>query len=244
MSSVTLSLWVALSATAFNLVVGVLLAWALAFGRFRGRQVLDVAVNLPIVLPPTVVGYYLLTLLGRHGPVGALTRWLWSGTLIFTPYAAMLASAVVSLPLLVQAARIALEDVPPEVSEAAQVDGAGWWTLLRHVLVPLAWPGVAVGALLAFARAMGEFGATLMVAGNIPGRTQTIPIAIYTAVQAGRMDEANLLSLLLMALVGVAMWAGLRWGRRAPSWPRPRLQRAIGRFPEPAAAGERASTLS
>ncbi|MBE3597625.1 MAG: molybdate ABC transporter permease subunit [Limnochordaceae bacterium] len=218
MSSIAMSLWVASMATAANLVAGVLLAWLLAYGRFRGRQLLDVVVNLPIVLPPTVVGYGLLLLVGRSGPVGGLMRALGWGTLIFTPYAAMMASAIVSLPLLVQAARIALEDVPVEVVEAAQVDGAGRLAILRHMLLPLAWPGVAVGVLLAFARAMGEFGATLMVAGNIPGRTQTMPVAIYAAVQAGHMNEAGQLSAMLVALVGVVMWAGMRWGRRVPGW--------------------------
>lgn len=238
MSSVVISLWVASTATALNVVAGVGLAWALVFGRFRGRGALDVAVNLPIVLPPTVVGYYLLALFGRHGPLGALTRSLGVGTLVFTPWAAVVASAVVSLPLLVQAARVALEDVPAEVLEAAQVDGAGRWAILLHMLVPLAWRGVAVGALLAFARAMGEFGATLMVAGNIPGRTQTMPIAIYAAVQAGDMDEANRLALALVALVGLVTWAGMRWGRRAPAWPRPRDRAGTTLFgPVPAAFG-------
>ncbi|MEW6045827.1 MAG: ABC transporter permease subunit, partial [Bacillota bacterium] len=100
--------------------------------------------------------------------------------------------------------------------EAAQVDGAGRWAVFRYVLLPLAWPGVAAGVLLAFARAVGEFGATLMVAGNIPGRTQTIPIAIYTAVQAGHVQEANGLALILVAVAGAGMWAGLRWGRHLP----------------------------
>lgn len=222
LASILISLKVATAATLLDLLVGLPLAWVLAYGRFRGHRLLDVLVNLPIVLPPTVLGYYLLVLLGRGGPIGAALGWLGLGTIIFTPYAAILAAAAVSLPLLVQAARIALESVPAEAVEAARVSGAGPAAVLRYILLPLAWPGISVGVLLAFARAMGEFGATLMVAGNIPGRTQTVPLAIYAAVQAGRMEEANLLSLLLMAVVGLAMWAVLRWGRpsRLSPWSR------------------------
>lgn len=218
--SILLSLRVALLATAIGLGPGLLLAWLLAFGRFRGRQVLDIAINLPLALPPTVMGYYLLALIGRSGPVGRLVRALGGGSLVFTVTAAVTAATVVSLPLLVQSARTSLEEVPAEVLEAAAVDGASRWHLLRYMLLPLAWPGIWTGLLLAFARALGEFGATLMVAGNIPGKTQTIPLAIYTAIQAGRMGEGNRLSLVLVAVASLAMWAGLRW-RRWPGWALP-----------------------
>lgn len=234
-SALALSLRVALWATAVNFVVGLWLAWLLAFGRFRGRQALDVLVNLPVALPPTVLGYYLLLLMARNGPVGRLTHSLGLGTLIFTPTAAVIAASLVSLPFFVQAARTSLEEVPSNVLEAAMMDGAGPWEVFRYILLPLAWPGIVTGALLSFARALGEFGATLMVAGNIPGRTQTIPIAIYSAVQAGRMDEANRLALVLVAVVAVSTWAGLRWRRRFPEWlPLVRVGSA-GRVPGPEA---------
>ncbi|HYG56482.1 MAG TPA: molybdate ABC transporter permease subunit, partial [Symbiobacteriaceae bacterium] len=191
--------------------VGLPIAWALSRPGWRGRTFLDVAVNVPLALPPTVVGYYLLLLIGREGPVGYLTRSVLGTTLIFTPTAAVLASAAVCLPLFVQAARNALEEVPPETYEAAQIDGAGRAQAFRYLFLPLAWPGIWTGVLLAYSRSLGEFGATLMVAGNIPGKTQTMALAIYSAVQAGQDTTAHLLSLLLTALAGLTIWIGLWW---------------------------------
>lgn len=193
------------------MVVGLPLAWMLSRPRWKAKGLLDVAVNLPLVLPPTVVGYYLLLLMSRGGPVGALTQRLWGASLIFTPTAAVLASAVLGLPLFVQAARNALEGVPPEAYEAAQIDGADRWSAIRRIYIPLAWPGIWTGLLLAYARSLGEFGATIMVAGNIPGKTQTMSLAIYSAVQAGHDSAANLLSLILTAVASFSMWVGLRW---------------------------------
>jgi molybdate transport system permease protein len=214
-SSLLISLQIALGATALVFVAGLPLAWALSRPGWRGRRVLDVLVNLPLALPPTVVGYYLLLLIGRDGPVGQLTRWLWGATLIFTPTAAVLASAVICLPLFVQAARNSLEEIPDEVFEAAAIDGAGRWQAFRRIALPLAWPGIWTGVLLAYARSLGEFGATLMVAGNIPGKTQTVSLAIYSAVQAGQAPTAHLLALLLTGVAGLTMWLGLRW--RSPA---------------------------
>lgn len=213
-TTLLISLRISVLATAAVVAAGLPLAWALAYGRFRGRGALDVAVNLPLAVPPTVLGYYLLLLIARNGPLGLLFRRLGAETLVFTPTAAVLAAAVVSLPLFVQAARNALEDVPHETLEAARVDGAGRLATFRHVMLPLAWPGVWTGALVAYARSLGEFGATLMVAGNIPGRTQTISLAIYSAVQSGQMTEAHLLALLLTGVAALSMWAGLRFRRR------------------------------
>ncbi|MDB4895221.1 MAG: modB [Firmicutes bacterium] len=213
-TSLLISLQIALAATALAVIAGLPLAWRLSRPGWRGRSLLDVAVNLPLALPPTVLGYYLLRLIGRDGPIGVLTRRLWGGTLIFTPAAAILASAIVCLPLFVQAARNALEEVPPEVHEAAQIDGAGRWASFRFISAPLAWPGIWTGVLLAYARSLGEFGATLMVAGNIPGKTQTMALAIYSAVQAGQQGTADLLAVMLTAVAGLSMWFGLRWRRR------------------------------
>ncbi|MCG0239141.1 MAG: molybdate ABC transporter permease subunit [Firmicutes bacterium] len=212
-STLRISLLIALGATAVAVAAGLPLALALARPRWRGRRAVEILVTLPLALPPTVLGYYLLRLIGRSGPVGWLTQRFFGGTLIFTPVAAVLAAAVVSLPLFVQAARSALEEVPGEVLEAAALDGAGPWDRFRHITLPLAWPGICTGVLLAFLRSLGEFGATLMVAGNIPGRTQTLAMAIYTAVQAGEEALAARLALLLVALAGVALWAGMRWRR-------------------------------
>lgn len=210
-SNIVISLKISLAATLIAFTVGLPLAWALSRPGWRGRGWLDVAVNLPLALPPTVLGYYLLLLFGRNGPIGQLTRSLWGSTLIFTQSAAVLASAVISLPLFVQAARNSLEEIPGEVIEAGQIDGANRWQLFRHLGLPLAWPGIWTGVLLAYARSLGEFGATLMVAGNIPGRTQTMSLAIYAAVQAGDDQRAHLLALLLTGVAGLSMWLGLRF---------------------------------
>lgn len=209
-SNLLLSLKIALAATGLVVIAGLPLAWALSRPGWRGHRLLDIAVNLPLALPPTVVGYYLLLLIGREGWVGMLTRRLWGGTLIFTQAAAILASMVICLPLFVQAARSALESVPDEVYEAGQLDGCDRLLAFRHLFLPLAWPGVMTGLLLAFARSLGEFGATLMVAGNIPGKTQTLALAIYSAVQAGDQAMANYLALLLTAVAALSMWAGIR----------------------------------
>jgi molybdate transport system permease protein len=210
-SNLRISLQIALAATAVVFLAGLPLAWALSRPRWRGRTLLDVIVNLPLALPPTVLGYYLLLLIGREGLVGRLTRTLWGSTLIFTPTAAVIASAVVCLPLFVQAACNALEEVPPETYEAAQIDGAGRLAAFRYIFLPIAWPGIWTGVLLAYSRSLGEFGATLMVAGNIPGKTQTMALAIYSAVQAGQDTTAHLLALILTSVAGLSIWAGLRW---------------------------------
>lgn len=217
--SLLVSLQISVPAVLLVFMAGLPLALALSRPGWRGKGLVDVLVNLPLALPPTVLGYYLLLLIGREGPVGQLTRALWGSTLIFTPAAAVLAAAVVSLPLFVQTARNALEAVGAEVYEAAQVDGAGGWVLFRHISLPLAWPGIWTGVLLAWARSLGEFGATLMVAGNLPGRTQTMALAIYSAVQAGQEPTAHLLASLLTAVAGISLWLGLRlrrWEKRRP----------------------------
>lgn len=212
-SNLWISLQISLQATLLVFLLGLPLAWWLARPGWRGRTVLDIVVNLPLALPPTVLGYYLLLLIGRDGPVGWLTRRLTGQTLIFSPAAAVLASTVVCLPLFVQAARNALEDVPPDVHEAAQIDGASRWQAFRFIFAPLAWPGIWTGVLLAYARSLGEFGATLMVAGNIPGKTQTLSLAIYSAVQAGDTNTAHLLAVVLTGVASVSIWIGLRWRR-------------------------------
>jgi len=214
-SSLWISLRVAAASTALTAALGLPLAWALSQRSWPGKGLLDILVNLPLVLPPTVLGYYLLLLVGRDGPVGKLTQSLWGSTLLFTQEAAVIAASCVSLPLFVQVMRNALEDVPAEIIEAAATQGASRWQIFRHISLPLAQSGVWTGAVLAFARAMGEFGATLMVAGNIPGRTQTMALAIYSAVQAGDQERASALALYLTALGSLATWVGLRLRARS-----------------------------
>lgn len=188
-----LSLKVATLATAISFVLGMLLAWVLARLDFPGRGLIASLVMLPLVLPPTVLGYYLLVIMGRKGPLGRILEDSFGFTLVFTWEAAVIASSVVSIPLLVRAAQAAFEGVDRSLENAARTLGRGELAVFLTVTVPLAWRGILAGTALAFARALGEFGATLMVAGSIPGRTQTMPIAIYDAVQAGNTPLANLL---------------------------------------------------
>lgn len=193
LDALLLSVRVALAATLLDALVGIPLAYLLARRRFRGRGLVDLAVTLPLVLPPTVTGYYLIVLLGRRGwlggPLYALTGW----SLAFTWYAAVVAAAVMALPLLVRTARAAIESVEPDLERAARTLGRSEWQTAVEVTLPLARNGILAGLVLAFARALGEFGATLMLAGNIPGKTTTVPLAIYTAVQTGESAEVLLL---------------------------------------------------
>jgi molybdate transport system permease protein len=188
-----LSLKVACWATLLDLVFGVALGYLLARKRFPGRELLDAVLTLPMVMPPTVLGYYLLVIIGRNGVIGHWLQQTFGINLIFTWQAAVIAAAVVAFPLVLKGARAAFEAVDTQLEQAARVLGVSAFGVFLRVTLPLAWRGVLGGALLAFARSMGEFGATLMVAGSIPGKTQTLSIAVYEAVQAGQDDSANLL---------------------------------------------------
>jgi molybdate transport system permease protein len=208
-----LSLKVAAWATALNLVLGVGVGFLLARGRFPGRDVLDTLLTLPMVMPPTVLGYYLLVLLGRRGWLGEWLQTHFGINLIFTWQGAVIAAALVSFPLVFKPARAAFEAVDAQLEQAARVLGIAEVAIFFRVTLPLAWRGILAGLLLSFARAMGEFGATLMVAGSIPGQTQTLSISIYEAVQAGRDDAANTL-VWLTSLVCITVL--LAAGRLAP----------------------------
>lgn len=218
---VLLSLQVTATATVLILVVGLPLALLLARRRFRGVTLVETLVNLPLVLPPTVVGYYLLLALGRGSPVVEVLGW----QVLFTWVAATIASAVVGLPLLVGAARAAIAGVDPALENAARTLGSSELAVLWRVTLPLARRGILAGVVLAAARALGEFGATLMVAGNIPGRTQTLPLAIYDAVQIRNYAAANWMVLLMTGLAFLSLWAVRRFeqprrpGRRSSPAP-------------------------
>lgn len=190
-----LSLKVAGWATLLNLLLGVAIAYALARWRSPSRDLIDAILTLPMVLPPTVLGYYLLVVLGRRGVLG---EWLarWDITLVFTWQGAVIASAIVAFPLVLKSARAAFENIDPQLENAARVLGLSEIAVFFRITLPLASRGITAGVLLAFARALGEFGATLMIAGNLPGRTQTLSIAIYEAVQAGDDHTAHLLVLI------------------------------------------------
>lgn len=203
-TALALSLKVAGWATAINLVLGVAVGWLLARRLFPGRDLLDTLLTLPMVMPPTVLGYYLLVVIGRRGWLGS---WLYDQfgiNLIFTWQGAVIAASIVSFPLVFKPARAAFEAVDGQLEQAARVLGVSEAALFFRVTLPLAWRGILAGLLLAFARALGEFGATLMVAGSIEGETRTLSIAVYEAVQAGQDDTANIL-VLITSVVCVAV---------------------------------------
>jgi molybdate transport system permease protein len=208
----TLSLRVAALSTLASLVIGLAVAYALANYRFRGRELLDAAVTLPLVLPPTVLGYFLLVAIGRQTILGRIYEGVTGSPLVFTWQAAVVAAFLHSAPLLIKSARAALESVDHTYERAARSLGASEARLFFRVTLPLAWRSILAAAALCFARAMGDFGATLMVAGNIPGRTQTVAVAIYDAVEAGNGQTARVLVLAVSVLVLVILTLANRLG--------------------------------
>lgn len=208
-TALLLSLKVAGWATLLNLIFGIGVGYLLARKRFPGRDLLDTLLTLPMVMPPTVLGYYLLVLLGRRSALGAWLQDHFGFSFIFTWQGAVIAAAIVAFPLVFKPARAAFEAVDGQLEQAARVLGISEMAIFFRVTLPLAWRGILAGVLLAFARALGEFGATLMVAGSIPGKTQTLSIAVYEAVQAGQDDVANTLVLLTSAVcIAVLLMAG------------------------------------
>ncbi len=217
MSPLVLSFWVAINATVLATVVGLPLAWVLARKPIPGRDLLAVLVLLPMVLPPTVLGYALLLVLGEGGVVGGWAEAMGLGRIVFSRTGAVLAAFVASAPFMIRAAQAGFEQVDPAYEEAARTLGRGELAIWLTVTLPLAWRAVLAGLALTFARAVGEFGATVMVAGSIPGRTRTASLAIYDHVQAGRMDEAGMLALALTGAAGFALLVLTRVGR-GPGW--------------------------
>jgi len=188
-----LTVKVSFVATVFTASAGLVLAWVLAKKEFFGKTVLDVLIMQPLVIPPTVLGYYLLSTFGTGSPIGRFFENVFGMQIVFTWKGAVLASIVSSLPLFVKPAKAAIEGVGNDLENAARLLGKTELYIFRTITLPIAWRGILAGVVMAFARATGEFGATLMVAGNIPGRTQTLPIAIYDAVQSGDTYTANVL---------------------------------------------------
>ncbi|MBM3723964.1 MAG: molybdate ABC transporter permease subunit [Acidobacteria bacterium] len=213
-----LSLRVAALSTLLAAGLGLWIAYLLANRAFPGKEALDAAVSLPLVLPPTVLGYYLLVLLGRTSPLGAVYEWLFGGPLVFTWQAAVAAAFLHSAPLLVKSSRAALESVDHSYERAARCLGAPEWKLFWRVTFPLARRPIFAAVALAFARSLGDFGVTIMIAGNIPGRTQTVAVAIYDAVEAGNGALARLLVLVVSAVAILILWLANRLtGRQARS---------------------------
>jgi len=210
---VFLSLRVAIIAVLIVTCLGLPLSRLLARREFYGKDFVEAALTLPLVLPPSVIGYGLLMLIGKNGLLGRFLSDL-GISLIFTWWAAVLASTVVAFPLMYQSARAAFESVDENYEKAARTLGAGEWRVFFTITLPLAWPGIIAGLVLSFARALGEFGATLMVAGNIPGQTQTIPLAIYFAVESGDNATAKtLVAIITVFSFAVIFWVN-RWAKR------------------------------
>jgi molybdate transport system permease protein len=201
-----LSLQVATVATLLVVLIGTLMAFILARKNFRGKEILDIFLTLPLVLPPTVTGYYLILFMGRNGLLGKhLFHWTgWS--IMFTWYAAVLASFFVALPLMIKTMRAAIESVDRNLIKVSYTLGHGEVKTFLKVILPLSKKGMIAGAVLSFARAMGEFGATLMIAGNIPGKTATMPIAIYTSASSGDWSKANMMVIFFTLVSGIFLY--------------------------------------
>ncbi len=214
LTPLALSLEIAVVATLVAAAVGIALAALIGHRRFPGRELLDALLTAPMVLPPTVLGYYLLVALGRRSAIGHAVEALTGSPIVFTRAGAVIAAAVSALPLVVKSSRAALEEVDPVLVDAASTLGAGPLRAFFTVRLPLAARGVIAGVTLGFARALGDFGATLMVAGDIPGETQTATLAIYDAIQAQRETEALGLALVLTATAVAALYAVNRLARR------------------------------
>lgn len=219
LAALVLTAKVALVATLIVLPPGIALGWVLARRAVPGKALIETLTALPLVLPPTAVGFLLLRLLARDGPFGE-ARLGFDLDLLFTWKGAVLASAVMSLPLVVRTARVAFEEVDPQLEGVARTLGLGPLETFLAVTLPLAGRGLLAAAVLGFARALGEFGATILVAGNIPGRTQTLALAIFSDMQAGREDDAMVLVAITVAIAFLALWtteALLRRGRGRPA---------------------------
>lgn len=192
-----LSLEIATASLVWAFVTGTACALFMTRCRFPGQAAVEAFFTLPLVLPPVVTGFLLLLLIGRNGPVGRLWETLFHSQIIFTPYAAMLAGTVVAFPLMYQSAKAAFQSIDSHLEDAARTLGASEIRVFFTITLPLSWPGLLAGIILSFARALGEFGATIMVAGNIPGKTQTIPLAIYFATEANDLTTAGLYSIII-----------------------------------------------
>src|SRR5918999_6403187 len=210
---IKLSFAVAGAATLIALTVGSLLAWLLARKRFPGRDLVDAIITLPLVLPPTVLGYYLLVLLGTRSSFGGFLYRNFGIRLTFTVTAAIIAATIHALPLVTKSLRAAFEGVNTELEAAAKTLGLNSRLVFFRITLPLASRGVLAATALAFARALGDFGVTIMIAGNIPGRTQTASVAIYDAIQAGRDNEAFMLSVIVSLIAMVMLYFINRFGR-------------------------------
>ncbi|BBB89784.1 MAG TPA: molybdate ABC transporter permease subunit [Methylomusa anaerophila] len=214
---VILSLKVAAMSLGFVFVLGISAAYSMRCRDFPGKAAVEALFTLPLVLPPVVTGFLLLVLVGKNGPIGRLLSEYFNTQIIFTPYAAILAGIVVAFPLMYQSTKASFQGIDQSLEDAARTLGASEWKVFWTVTVPLSWPGLVAGLVLSFARALGEFGATIMVAGNIPGKTQTLPLAIYFAAESNNLTQAGfyviIISLITFSLiVWLNIWSKSRRG--------------------------------
>ena len=212
-SPLWLSLRVSTWATLWTVLLGLLIAYPLARWRFPGRYAAAGLVNLPLVLPPTVLGYALLVMLGRHSIIGAFYQNITHKPLSFTPQAAIIAACVGSMPLFIGHARLALAAIDPDVVGAAKTDGANGWAVVRYILLPLAMPGLIAGTTMAYARALGDFGTTLLFASDTPHLTQTMPLAIYDALSEG---DGHTVQVYVFISIAISLIVCLLASRLAP----------------------------
>lgn len=210
LSPALISIKVTFVATSIIFILGISTAWWMTNYRGRWKGLLDGILTLPLVLPPTVAGFAILLLIGRYGPVGKFLN-LFGINIIFSWYAAVIASVFVAYPLMYKTAKAAFEQIDPNILNAARTLGVSEWKLFQRISIPLAWPGIAAATTLSFARSLGEFGATLMVAGSIPGKTQTIPVAIYFATESGDMRAALIWVLIILIISLTVMVSTNYW---------------------------------
>lgn len=211
---VILSLKVASVSLVLAFITGIAMAYIMRSYNLPGKAVIEALCTLPLVFPPVVTGFLLLLLFGRQGPFGGLAELL-DIQIVFTPYAAVLAGTVVAFPLMYQSAKSAFQRVEKNLEDAARTLGAGEWKVFYSVTLPLSWPGLVAGSVLSFARALGEFGATIMVAGNIPGKTQTIPLAIYFAAEANNLALAGVYAVIIAVLIFFLIYGLNNWSKAA-----------------------------
>ena len=216
---ILLSLKVAAVATLINIPIAVYIGWLIGRKNIRGKLILETVISLPLALPPVVTGYFLLILVGRESTLGQVSQFLFGTDIVFTWVASAIAASVVSFPLMVRAIIVAMQNVDPTLERSARSLGAGPIRTFLQITMPLCYNGLVAGILLGFVRAMGEFGATIVVAGNIPGRTQTIPLAIYSKVQLGKDSEALNLIIVSTALAIITLiihhWLIIRGSRKS-----------------------------
>ncbi|HVJ50539.1 molybdate ABC transporter permease subunit [Desulfitobacterium sp.] len=210
---ILLSLKVAIASVLIVSCLSIPIAGHMAKREFLGKDVVESIITLPLVLPPSVIGFMLLYVFGKNGPLGKLLESMFHIRVVFTLWGAVLAAVVVAFPLMYQSVKAAIESVDPNLEKAARTLGAGEFKVFLTITLPLAWNGVIAGFVLAFARSLGEFGATLMIAGNIPGKTQTMPLAIYFYSEAGMTWEATILVSIMTVFSFLVIYGLNRWGK-------------------------------